>query len=92
SEGNPKEALNAYAYIVTSVLRILLEQCKGDFARENIMREANNLRNVEIPLMLPGVRVNTSPSNHHPLRQMQLQRWDGKGYARFGNIIEAADL
>jgi branched-chain amino acid transport system substrate-binding protein len=92
SEGNPKEVLNAYAYIVTSVLRILLEQCNGDFARENIMRQANNLRNVEIPLMLPGVRVNTSPTNHHPLRQMQLQRWDGKGYVRFGNIIEGSDL
>jgi branched-chain amino acid transport system substrate-binding protein len=74
------------------VLRILLEQCKGHFSREIIMREANNLRNVEVPTLLPGVRVNTSPTNHHPLRQMQLQRWDGKSYARFGNIIEGANL
>jgi branched-chain amino acid transport system substrate-binding protein len=92
SEGNPKEFLNAYGYTVTSVLRVLLEQCKGDFSRESIMREANNLRNVEVPTLLPGVRVNTSPTNHHPLRQMQLQRWDGKSYVRFGNIIEGADL
>jgi len=91
-EGNPKEALNAYAYTVTAVLRILLEQCKGNLTRENIMREANNLRNVEVPTLLPGVRVNTSPTNHHPLRQMQLQRWEGQGYVRFGNIIEGADL
>jgi len=91
-EGNPKEALNAYAYTVAAVLRILLEQCKGNFTRENIMREANNLRNVEVPTLLPGVRVNTSPTNHHPLRQMQLQRWEGQGYVRFGNIIEGADL
>ncbi|MEH2623917.1 branched-chain amino acid transport system substrate-binding protein [Bradyrhizobium sp. AZCC 1719] len=92
SEGNPKEFLNAYGYTVTSVLRVLLEQCKGNFSRDSIMREANNLRNVEVPTLLPGVRVNTSPANHHPLRQMQLQRWDGKGYVRFGNIIEGADL
>jgi branched-chain amino acid transport system substrate-binding protein len=91
-EGNPKEVLNAYAYTVTSVLRILLEQCKGNFSRESIMSQANNLRNVEVPTLLPGVRVNTSPTNHHPLRQMQLQRWDGQGYVRFGNIIEGADL
>jgi len=91
-EGNPKEALNAYAYTVAAVLRILLDQCKGNFTRENIMREANNLRNVEVPTLLPGVRVNTSPTNHHPLRQMQLQRWEGQGYVRFGNIIEGADL
>jgi len=92
SEGNPKEGLNAYGYTVTSVLRILLEQCKGDFSRESIMKQANNLSNVEVPTLLPGVRVNTSPTNHHPLRQMQLQRWEGQGYVRFGNIIEGADL
>ena len=92
SEGNPKEVLNAYAYTVTSVLRKLLEQCNGNFSRESIMAQANNLKNVEVPTLLPGVRVNTSPTNHHPLQQMQLQRWDGQGYVRFGNIIEGADL
>jgi len=92
SEGNPKEALNAYGYTVTAVLRRLLEQCGGNFSRESIMKQANNLRDVEIPTMLPGIRVNTSPTNHHPLQQMQLQRWDGKGYVRFGNIIEGSKI
>ena len=91
-DGNPREALNTYGYTVTSVLRRLLEQCNGNFARETIMREANNLRNVEVATLLPGVRVNTSPTNHHPLQQMQLQRWEGQGYVRFGNIIEGANL
>ena len=62
------------------------------FSRESIMAQANNLRNLEVPTLLPGVRVNTSPTNHHPLLQMQLQRWDGKGYVRFGSIIEGANL
>jgi branched-chain amino acid transport system substrate-binding protein len=92
SEGNPKEALNAYGYLVTSVLRRLLEQCNGNFSRESIMRQANNLRDLEVPLLLPGIRINTSPTNHHPLRQLQLQRWEGQGYVRFGNIIEGANL
>ncbi len=92
SDGNPKEFLNAYGYTVTSVLRKLLEQCNGEFSRETIMREANNLRDLEVPTLLPGVRVNTSATNHHPLQQMQLQRWDGQGYVRFGNIIEGANL
>src|SRR5947208_14837222 len=64
SDGNPKEALNTYAYTVTSVLRRLLEQCNGNFSRDNIMRQANNLKDVEVPTLLPGVRVNTSPTNH----------------------------
>jgi branched-chain amino acid transport system substrate-binding protein len=92
SDGNAKEFLNCYGYTVTTVLRKLLEQCKGDFSRDSIMAQANNLRNLEVPTLLPGVRVNTSPTNHHPLRQMQLQKWDGKGYVRFGNIIEGANL
>jgi branched-chain amino acid transport system substrate-binding protein len=92
SDGNPKEALNTYAYTVTSVLRRLLEQCNGNLSRENIMREANNLRDVEVATLLPGVRVNTGPTNHHPLRQMQLQRWEGQGWHRFGNIIEGANI
>ena len=91
-DGNPKEFLNAYGYTVTSVLKKLLEQCNGNFSRASIMAQANNLKNLEVPTLLPGVRVNTSPTNHHPLRQMQLQRWDGKGYARFGSIIEGANL
>lgn len=92
SEGNPKEFLNVYAYTVTSVLRRMLEQCNGDFSRESVMRQANNLRDVEVPTLLPGVRVNTSPTNHRPLQQMQLQRWEGQGYVRFGDIIEGANL
>lgn len=91
-EGNPKETLNTYSYTVTSVLRKLLEQCNGNFSRDSIMAQANNLKNLEVPTLLPGVKVNTSPTNHHPLRQMQLQRWEGQGYVRFGNIIEGADL
>jgi branched-chain amino acid transport system substrate-binding protein len=92
SDGNSKEAINTYAYTVTSVLRKLLEQCNGNFSRESIMREANNLRDIEVPTLLPGVRVNTSPTNHHPLRQMQLERWEGQGWQRFGNIIEGANI
>ena len=56
------------------------------------MREANNLKDLEVPTLLPGVRVNTSPTNHHPLQQMQLQHWDGQGYVRFGDIIQGANL
>jgi branched-chain amino acid transport system substrate-binding protein len=92
SDGNPKEAYNLYAYTVAMVLRKVLEQCNGNFTRENIMREANNLKDVEIPTLLPGIRVNTSPTNHHPLQQIQLQRLEGMGWARFGDIIQGANL
>jgi branched-chain amino acid transport system substrate-binding protein len=91
-DGNPKEAYNLYAYTVAQVLKIVLEQCKGDFSRDNIMKQANSLKDVEIPTLLPGIRVNTSPTNHHPLQQIQLQRIEGTGWTRFGEVIQGANL
>jgi branched-chain amino acid transport system substrate-binding protein len=91
-DGNPKDGYNLYAYSVAGVLIRILKQCNGNFARENIMREANNLRDVEVPTMLPGIKVNTSPTNHHPLQQMQLQKWEGDGWKRFGNIIQGSNI
>ncbi|MFO1329589.1 MAG: ABC transporter substrate-binding protein [Rubrivivax sp.] len=89
-EASANEFYNAYGYMVAMVMRQVLEQCKGDFSRKNIMAQANNLKNLENPLLLPGVKVNTSPTDHRPLEQMQLQRWNGKQWERFGSIIEGA--
>lgn len=91
-EGNPNDAYNTYAYTVSLVLHQMLERCNGNFSRANIMAQANSFKDLEIPTLLPGIRVNTSPTNHHPLRQMQLQRWDGKAWVRFGKVIEGANV
>lgn len=89
-EGNPTDFYNAYGYMTAMVLHRMLEQCKGDFSRKSIMAQANNLRDLENPMLLPGIRINTSPTNHHPLRQMRLQRWGGKSWDQFGPIIADA--
>ena len=89
-EGNPNEFYNAYGYMVGMVMHRVLEQCKGDFSRKSIMAQANNLQELELPLLLPGIKVNTSPTDHRPLEQMQLQRWNGKQWERFGAVIQGA--
>ncbi len=81
-----------YGYGVSKTLMQVLRQCGNDFSRENFMKQVTNLRNVEIPTLLPGIRVNTSPTNYHPIRQMQLQRWTGSTWERFGNVIEGAQI
>ena len=91
-DGNPKEGYNLYAYTVAGVLKQVLEQCNGNFTRDNIMKQANSLRDIEIPTLLPGIRVNTSPTNHHPLQQIQLQRVESAAWVRFGEVIKGADL
>jgi branched-chain amino acid transport system substrate-binding protein len=84
------DANSVFAYGVSSVMLQVLKQCEGNFSRENIMKQAANLHNAPDPVLLPGITVNTSPTNFHPIRAMQLQKWDGKTWERFGDIIEGA--
>ncbi|HEY7578335.1 MAG TPA: ABC transporter substrate-binding protein [Acetobacteraceae bacterium] len=78
------------AYAVSDTMLKVLKQCNGDFTRENIMKQATNLHDVDNPLLLPGIKINTSPTNYHPIQAMQLIKWDGKTWVRFGDIIEGA--
>jgi branched-chain amino acid transport system substrate-binding protein len=79
-----------FGYGVTMCLWQVLKQCGTDFSRANIMRQAANLRDVELPVLLPGIKVNTSPTNFHPIRQMQLTRWTGQHFELFGKVLEGA--
>jgi ABC-type branched-subunit amino acid transport system substrate-binding protein len=79
------------AYAVSDTMLKVLKQCNGDFSRENVMKQATNLHDVSNPLLLPGIKINTSPTNYHPIRAMQLMKWDGKTWVRFGSIIEGAE-
>jgi branched-chain amino acid transport system substrate-binding protein len=77
-----------FGYGVTMCLWQVLKQCGTDFSRANIMRQAANLHDVELPVLLPGIKVNTSPTNFHPIRQMQLTRWTGQHFELFGKVLE----
>ena len=78
--------VNGYNYAATMVQ--VLKQAGNDLSRENIMRQATNLRAVELPMLLPGIRVDTSPTDYYPIQQLQLMRWDGKRWVRFGDVLK----
>ena len=79
-----------FGYGVTYSLWNVLKQCGTDFSRANIMKQAANLTDLEVPVLLPGIKVNTSPTNFHPIRQMQLQKWDGASWKLFGSVLAGA--
>ena len=79
-----------FAYGVSKTMLQVLNQCEGDFTRENIMNQALNLHDLELPTLLPGIKVNTSPTNYHPIRQMQLAKFDGATWVRFSDVIAGA--
>lgn len=78
------------AYGLSKTMLYVLKQCNGDFSRKNIMKQATNIRDLDNPVLLPGIKLNTSPTNYHPIRAMQLERWDGKSWVLFGKVIEGA--
>ena len=79
-----------FAYGVSKAMLQVLKQCEGNFTRENIMKQAANLHDLELPTLLPGIKVNTSSTNYHPIRQMQLAKFDGTHWVRFGDMITGA--
>jgi branched-chain amino acid transport system substrate-binding protein len=77
-------------YGVSYTMWKVLEACNGDFSRENVMKQATSIKDMEVPVVLPGIKLNTSPTNYHPMRAMQLAKWDGKSWQLFGSVIEGA--
>ena len=89
-DGDVKDGGNISGYAFTHTMLHVLKQCGNDFSRENIMKQATSLHDQESPVLLPGIKLNTSPTNYHPVRQLQLMRWSGKTWDLFGDIIEGA--
>ena len=77
----------ALGYCTGALLVDTLRRCGDDLSRDNIMRQATNIKDLELPLLLPGVKVNTSPDNYFPIRQMQLLRFGGVSWDYFGDPV-----
>ena len=85
-DGDVAEIYNVYAYTNAQLLIQVLKQCGDELTRENVMKQAANLQNLELPMLLPGVRINTSATDYDPIKQLQLMRFDGKEWVRFGEV------
>jgi branched-chain amino acid transport system substrate-binding protein len=81
------DASTVYGYAVARTMVQVLEQCGNDLTRANIMKQAANLKNVNPGMLLPGITINTSASNFAPIRQLQLIRFKGETWQRFGPIM-----
>jgi branched-chain amino acid transport system substrate-binding protein len=75
-----------YGYNIGSAVVQILKQCGDDLTRENIMKQASHL-DMELPLLLPGIRLKTTPADLRPIKQMRLVRFDGERYVLFSDVI-----
>ncbi len=76
-----------YGYGAAMLMTHVLNRCGNDLSRENILRQATNIKDLELPMGLPGTRINTSPDNYFPIREMQLTRFNGESWQPFGDLV-----
>ena len=86
-DADPADNNVYYGYSAAQTLVQVLNQCGDDLTRENVMRQAANLKNLTLPLLLPGIKINTSPTDFYPVDQIQLARFDGKRWVLFGEVL-----
>ena len=81
------DANATYAFGAAGTMVQVLKQCGNDLSRDNVMKQAANIKDLELPMLLPGIRINTSPTNYSPIRQMQLATFDGESWQLFGDLL-----
>jgi branched-chain amino acid transport system substrate-binding protein len=88
-EANRADASVIYGYTVAQTMVHVLKQCGDDLTRENVMKQAASIKGLELGGLLPGVKIDTSASDFAPLAQLQLMRFKGETWERFGDVISA---
>jgi branched-chain amino acid transport system substrate-binding protein len=85
--GDLIDAFAVYGFGAAATMVQVLKQCGADLSRENVMKQAANIKNLELPMLLPGMKINTSPDNYSPIRQEQLASFNGESWAPFGDLL-----
>jgi branched-chain amino acid transport system substrate-binding protein len=89
-EGDKTDAGNVYGPSVSQTVVQVLKQCGDELTRDNVMSQAANLHDFTVPMLLPGIKINTSPTDFAPVKQIQMARFDGERWRLFGPLITGA--
>ena len=89
-EGDKDSSFNSYGYMTTQLLIHVLKACGDDLTRENVLKQATNLKNVQLDLLLPGISVTTTPTDYRVNKQLQMMKFNGERWEMFGPILEDA--
>jgi branched-chain amino acid transport system substrate-binding protein len=89
-DGDPVDANYIYGYNVSMGLVQVLKQCGDELTHANVMKQAANLKDLALPMLLPGIKINTSPTHWYPIDQEQLIKFDGTSWVRFGEVLSGS--
>jgi branched-chain amino acid transport system substrate-binding protein len=88
-DGNKRDASLVYGYAIAQTMAKVLDMCGDDLTRENVMRQAANMRDFAPDTLLPGITINTSPTDFAPIKQLKMMRFKGEKWDLFGDIISS---
>jgi ABC-type branched-subunit amino acid transport system substrate-binding protein len=86
-EGNQADVFNVYGYSVAQTIAQVLRQCGDNLTRENVMRQAANMKGFRVETLLPGISISTSSDDFAPIQAVQLERFNGKQWELFGEVM-----
>jgi ABC-type branched-subunit amino acid transport system substrate-binding protein len=89
-DGDREDAYAMFGYAAAETMLQVLTQCGDDLSHENIMRQAASLKNYQPAIALPGIAINTGPTDFRPIKQMRLVQFDGTAWQPIGDVIESA--
>jgi branched-chain amino acid transport system substrate-binding protein len=88
-EGDVNDPQNEIGVSIGATFVQVLKQCGNDLTRENLLKQANSIKDLQLPLLLPGIRLNTGTEDHYPIEQLQLVKFDGRTWVRFGEVLSS---
>ena len=89
-DGDKSDAGNLYGPSIAATTVQVLKQCGDELTRENVMKQAASLHDFTVPLLLPGVAINTGATDFAPIKQVRMARFDGAGWRLFGPVLTGA--
>ena len=84
---DPADVFNVTGYTLSQMMTMTIERAGRDLTRAGLMKAAQSFKDVELPMLLPGIRLNTSAEQVTPIRQLQMARFDGKSWVLFGDVL-----
>ena len=88
-DGSLIDNSNVYGYTAAKTMVQVLKHCGDNLTRENVMKQAASLKDFAPNTLLPGIKINTGPKDFATIESVQLMRFDGKSWVRFGEVIAA---
>jgi branched-chain amino acid transport system substrate-binding protein len=87
SGADPADIFNVTGYTMAQMMELVLQRAGNDLTRANLMKQTQSFKDVELPMLLPGIRLNTSAEQVTPIRQLQMARFNGKSWELFGDVL-----